>query len=165
MHGIAFTPVTVLTRAVLSGLLFIILYPCFFMFLYFLETIQLLHINFFTDVFGITQRVTPLKRPFYSISSSAGSHLEVFWGSYWVTLFHSWEAFHILFYEILYRCILYYSDSQCAKKNFTASIPLLLALCSIFGYNNINVLKNLKYFLDILHGCSDITIPPSALDF
>ena len=134
------------------------------MFVYFLEIIQLLHISFFTDLFGITQRVTSLKRPFYSISSSAGSHLEVFWGSFWVVLFHSWEAFHILFYEILYRCILYYSDSQCAKKNFTASIPLLLALCSMFGCI-FQCLENLKYFLDVLHGCSDITISSSALDF
>ena len=49
------------------------------MFLFFWRTFRLLHANFFTDVFGTTQRVNALKKPFRNISTSAGRHFDVFW--------------------------------------------------------------------------------------
>ena len=48
---------------------------------YFLRAIQLFHIKHFTDILGITLRVTSPKRSFCSSSLSAGSHFEVFWGT------------------------------------------------------------------------------------
>ena len=75
-------------------------------------------------------------------------------------LFNFWELFPVLLYEALCRYFLYYSDSQCAKKNFAARIPLLGALCSTFGPILgifLNDLRNLKDSLDILHECIDIT--------
>ena len=92
---------------------------------YFLKTIRLLHINFL--------KVTSLKKPFHSISLSAGSHFELLWGYLWGMLLYSWELLPVLSYETFYKCFFYYSDSHCAKKNFTVRIPLLGALCSIFG--------------------------------
>ena len=53
------------------------------MLLFFWRTIQLLHINFFTDAAGISLRGASLESPFHSISPSSGSHFEVFWGSFW----------------------------------------------------------------------------------
>ena len=98
-----FSTVTLPRRAVLRYFLPIFLYRYFFMFLYFLRTIQLLHINFYTDILGITQSVTSIKKPFCSIDPSAESHFEVFWGM----LFYSWELLLILSYKIMYRCFLY----------------------------------------------------------
>ena len=92
---------------------------------YFLKTTRLLHINFL--------KVTSLKKPFHSISLSAGSHFELLWGYLWGMLLYSWELLPVLSYETFYKCFFYYSDSHCAKKNFTVRIPLLGALCSIFG--------------------------------
>ena len=40
----------------------------------------------------------------------------------------------IFSFEMLYRCFLYYSESQCAKKTFTARIPLVGPLCNILHY-------------------------------
>ena len=58
-------------------------YCYFFMLPFFWRTIQLLHINFVTDVVGISLRGRSLESPFHSISPSSGSHFEVFWGSFW----------------------------------------------------------------------------------
>ena len=58
-------------------------YCYFFMLLFFWRTIQLLHINFFTDVVGISLKGASLESPFHSISPTSGSHFEVFWGSFW----------------------------------------------------------------------------------
>ena len=121
-----------------------------------MRTIQLLHIIFFTDVLSITQRVTSLEKACPPLLGA----IIVFWGLFWDMLFYFWELFPILSFEILYRCFLYYSDSQWAKKNFTACIPLLGPLCSIFGTVLsifINALRNLKCSLDILNKCLDNT--------
>ena len=56
-----------------------------FMFLYFLQSIQLLVIKFFADVLSNTS----LRKLFYNISPSVGSHLEVLWELFLVTLFYS----------------------------------------------------------------------------
>ena len=131
--------------AVLRYFLPILCINNFFMFLHFLRTLQLLHINFFTDILGITQRIISLNKYFHSISPSSGSHFEVFWGLFWGYV-------PLLSNEILYRCFLYYSDSQYAKKIFAARIPLLGAWCSILGPilgTFRTVLWNLKYFSDI----------------
>ena len=103
----------------------------FVMFLYFLKIIQFFT-SFFTDVLGIADRITSLKKPFYSISTSVKSHFEVFWGSFWGILLHFLELFLILSYKIFYRWFLYYSENQCDKKNFTSCLPLLGALYSLF---------------------------------
>ena len=58
-------------------------YCYFFMLLFFWRTIQLLLINFFTDVVGISLRGASPESPFHSISPSSGSHFEIFWGSFW----------------------------------------------------------------------------------
>ena len=44
----------------------------------FIENHEIASSYVFTDVLGITQRVTSLKKPFCSISPSAGNHFEVF---------------------------------------------------------------------------------------
>ena len=121
-----------------------------------MRTIQLLHIVFFTDVLSMTQRVTSLEKA----SPPLLGAIVVLWGLFWDMLFYFWELFPILSFEILYRCFLYYSDSQWAKKKFTACIHLLGPLCSILGTVLsifINALRNLKYYLDILNKCLDNT--------
>ena len=53
------------------------------------------------------------------------------------------------------------SDSQCAKKHFTASIPLLGAFYGSIGIILgilLNVLRNLKHYFDILYECLDTTV-------
>lgn len=96
-----------------------------------MKTIQFFT-SFFTDVLGIADRITSLKKPFYSISASVKSHFEVFGGLIlgYTPLFL--ELFPILSYEIFYRCFLYYSENQCDKKNITSCIALLGALYSLF---------------------------------
>ena len=62
---------------------------------YFLKTIQLFHIKLFTDILGITLKVTSTNRSFCSISLSAGSHFEVFWGTHFgAWFFISWISFN-----------------------------------------------------------------------
>ena len=92
------------------------LYYYFLMFLYFMRIIKWLHIILFTDVVGITLRVTSLTKPFHRISSFVESHFEIFWASFWDMLLYYRDLPCIFFYETLYRYFLRYSDSQCAKK-------------------------------------------------
>ena len=102
----------------------------------------------------VNQKVTLLKKPFYSISPSAESHFKLFWGS---SLFENFCAS----YEILDRYFLYYPDSQCTNKNLTTLILQLGGLCNIFGLILgilLNILRNAKHFLDTLHECLDITV-------
>ena len=57
-------------------------------------------------------------------------------------------------------------DSQYAQKNFSAGIPLLGALFSIFGPILdifLSVLRNLKHPLDIFHKCLYITVVVTEL--
>ena len=62
------------------------------------------------------------------------------------------------------RWLLYYSHSHSTKKNFTACITLLKAFCNTsrtnFGHITqlLNVLRNWKHSLDILHECLNITV-------
>ena len=128
--------------------------------------------HFFIEVLGIAQRVPSLiKSTLQHISQFAVSHLEISLGSFWGILLCFWELlptkyicakFHeIISYEILYWCLLYYFHSHSTKKKFTARIPLLGALCNIFGSILgilFNVLRNLKHSLDNLHECLDITV-------
>ena len=94
---------------------------------------------------------------------------EPFWGILGLILvisFYYWELLSILSYEILCRCFFCYSDSQCAKINLRASFPLLGALSSIFGPVSgtlLNVLRNLKHSLDILHELFDIVVVVTKL--
>ena len=135
------------------------------MFLYFLRTIQLLHNIIFTDVLGITQRITSLKKPF-TPTLPLGAILRYFRGSIWGMLLYFWELFPIFSYEILYRCFSYYSDSKYTKKDFNTYIPLLGALWSILGPTLgtfLNALRKLKHSLDILHECLDITMVVTKL--
>ena len=46
----------------------------------FLENHSIASQKFYTDVRGITERFTSLKKPFRRIDASAGSPFEVFWG-------------------------------------------------------------------------------------
>ena len=70
-----------------------------------------------------------LKSPFHSVSPSAGSHFEVFWGLLGCVLVFFKSCF-ILSYKILYSRCLCYSDSQWAKKKLTAFLSLLGLFCS-----------------------------------
>ena len=67
-HEIVTTPATLSTGAVLSYLLPIFVYLYFFDVPLFLENYSIASHYFFTDVLGITHRVTSIKKPFYSIS-------------------------------------------------------------------------------------------------
>ena len=77
IHKIVFTAATLPRGAVLSYFLPIFLYRYFFGVPLFLENHSIASHHFFTDVLGITQMVTSLKKPFHSTSPSAGSHFEV----------------------------------------------------------------------------------------
>ena len=79
IHEIVFTSITLPRGPLLKYFLPIFVYHYFFVFLFFWRTFRLLHANFFTDVFGITQMVNALKKPFRNISTSAGRHFDVFW--------------------------------------------------------------------------------------
>ena len=102
----------------------------------------------------------------YSISPSAGSHFKVFWGSFWGMLLYLWELFPILSYEILYICFCITLTVNVLRK---ISIHLSLCwgtLCNIFGPILgilLNVLRDLKRSLDILHECLDITVVVTKL--
>ena len=75
----------------------------------------------------------------------------MFWGCFggYVPLFWRILYFFILEkFEILYRCYSYYSESQRAKKTFTARVLLVGALCNIlrlYGYIS-QYLKERKTF-------------------
>ena len=75
-------------------------------FVFFLITIQLLHIIFLL-MFLVLLRLHYLegyltKKPFYTISSSARSHFEIFWGSLWaVPWLILWNFIQMFFCIIL----------------------------------------------------------------
>ena len=119
--------------------------------------------HFFTDGLGISQRVNSPRRPFIAFPLLLGGILKYFGDNFWAW-FPILRAVPspILFHEVLYRCIFYYFASQCVKKNVTAHIPLMWAFCCIWVIF-LNVLRNLKHSLDILHGCLDITMVVSKL--
>ena len=78
MHKIGFTPITLPRGATLSYLLAIFIYHYVFDFSLYLEKHSIASHYFFTDVLGITQTVTSLKKPLCSISHLSRSHFEVF---------------------------------------------------------------------------------------
>ena len=120
---------------------------------------------FLQIILGITPEITSIKKPFHSISLSLlGAILRYFKAHLGVYSFISRELLQS--YEVLYRCFLYYPDLQCAKKNFTARIPVLRALCSFLGSILgifLNILRNLQDYLDILHICFYINFVVSKL--
>ena len=155
MHKIIFLPVPPPIRAIFCYFFahICVLIP-FFLFFFFLRTILLLHIIFFTDVLGITQRIAPPRKTFFIIYSSVGSHIEVFWCLFW--------GYAPLFLRtvppsyLIKFCTDIFCDSHCAK-----TVSELEFLHSTFGPILdifLNVLENLKYFLDILLECLDITV-------
>ena len=98
-------------------LLQIILFSAF---LYFLRTIQFLHINFFPDILGITLRVTSLKKTLKTLTTSPSLLRAIF--RYLKALFAIcfsifWELLHLILWSLFF-----YYHSQCAKKNITAYI-------------------------------------------
>ena len=123
IHKIVFTPVNLPRVVILIFFLVVFVYRYFFGVFLFLQNHSFALHHTIIDVLGITQRVTSLKKSFYNKLSTTGSHFEVC-SCIFESCFPS--------YQILWRCILYYSDSQCAKKNLTAYIPLLGALRGLF---------------------------------
>ena len=112
IHHVVFAPVTFPRAAVLNFFFlfcfFGVFLSCFFPSLHFdiplfLENCSIASHHFFTYVLGITQKVTSLKKPFYSISPSGGSHFEVHLSSFWGVLLCFLELFPISSYEIVYR--------------------------------------------------------------
>ena len=80
IHKIVLTP-NLLYPGQLFGFIFltIFMYCYFFYVSLFIENHSIASHHIFTDVLGIIQRFTSLKKSFYSISSSVASHFEVFW--------------------------------------------------------------------------------------
>ena len=124
MHKIVFTSVTLPRQAVLRYFLSIFVYRYFFMYFYIswepfsLVTLFLL---------GITKELNALNKLFYNISPLLGAILRYFKNYFGGMFLYSWELLYILSDEILY-----YPDSQYAKKNFTACTSLLGALHAVF---------------------------------
>ena len=123
MQKIIFWPVTLPRGAVSSYLLPICVFRCFF----FLRTIQLLHIIFYrccrhySEYYLFTASFPPLR----TILWYFGSHFGVCSSIFGICSPSCLMEFLQMF--------LYYSDSHCTKRNFIEYIPLMGALCKIFG--------------------------------
>ena len=126
-----FRPVTLPTWPVSSYFWLIFVYSNFFGFPLFAENHSIASHHFFTDVLGITQSVTSLNKPFYSIFRSIGSHFEVFWGSFLGMFIDFWKLFPIMSYGILYRCFSRHSQNQYAEKNSEA-YPFVLGIMEYY---------------------------------
>ena len=105
MNKIVCTPISIPRRAVLSYLLIV----TFLMFLYFLRTIQLLHI--FLRLFQVLLRELPQKETFLQHPPLCWKFQESFWGM----LLFFWTCSRSD--GVFKRCCLYNSHSQCTKKN------------------------------------------------
>ena len=130
------------------------------MFLYFLRTIQLFHINFFKDVLGINQRVILLKKLF-----TANPCLLKVILRYFMTYFEvSSPILESRFPSYLKNIC---TDAFCLTLtvNVLSKISQLVYLCwghyaVFFGLILgifLNVSRNLKNYFDIWHECYDIT--------
>ena len=114
----------------------------------------------------------------YPINETSLQHLSLCWEPFWgifgfILRYAALFLWRFFYQKHLYKfsldnilrdfvlMLLYYPNSHSSKKNFTTCIPLLAALCNIFGPIldlSLNVLRNLKHFLDILRECLDITV-------
>ena len=144
---IVFTTVTLLWVAALRYFLPIFAYQYFFYVPLFLEN----HSSFFRRGYWNYCWLPHKKIPFHSVSSLMEAILRYF-GDPFGVCFSFLENFSTLFYWILPRCFLYYSDIQCATKNFAARSSLLE------HYPVLHILRNVKYSFDILHECLGITV-------
>ena len=130
-------------------------YRYFFMFLYFLKTIQLPHINFFTCILCITLRVASLKKLF----SSTGSHFQVLWGLFWFMFIHFFgdAPSYVMKFCLSVFCITLKIN---VLKRISQHLSLWLeVLCSTFGpvlSIFLHVLGNIKHSFNILHERPDI---------
>ena len=110
MHKIVLTLVAVPKGAALSYLLLILLYffkKIIFHVALFLENHAIALHHLFTDVLGITQRLTSRKEPFCSLSPSAGRHFEIFWGSFWgLPILESCFPSYLMKFCIYFFCII-----------------------------------------------------------
>ena len=91
IHKIVFTLVTFPKGAVLEYFCTFILIVTFLCSSFSREPFNCFT-SFFTDVVSITLKVISLKKFFRSIFPSAGSHFEVFRGSFWGMLLYFWRA-------------------------------------------------------------------------
>ena len=132
MHKIVSTLVTLPRGAYFRYSLSSFSIITFFIFLYSLGTIQLLHINFFTHVLGIALRVPSLKKPFHSISPSDRSHFRYFGAHLWVCS-SILESCSISSYEILYRWFLHYSDRQFAGVCYAVILGLYWVYSTMYS--------------------------------
>ena len=125
-----------------------------------LRTIQLLHLNFL-DIRGTAHRVLSLKKYFHIISPLLGVIFRYFWAHFEVCSYYLRAASSNFMKFCVFTFFFYYFDSHCAKKNFTACIPLLGGILQCFGPISsifFHVLRNLKHFLYILSSLSSVSL-------
>ena len=84
IYRTAFIPVTLSRWLVSSYFWLIFVYSYFFGFPVFAEDHSIASHHFLKDILGITQSVTSLKKPFYSIFCSTGNILRYFRAHFWV---------------------------------------------------------------------------------
>ena len=155
IHKIVLIPITLCRGAVLEYLLPIFACCYFFMFLYFLRTIQLLQMKFITNAFGIT--LTSVKKSPYLL----GAILRKFWAHFGVCSSISWKLLRLILWYFVntltvnaLRKILKHV-SLCWRENGgrerCAFYSISRSILNIFFH----VLRNVKQYLDILHESLD----------
>lgn len=105
-HEVVFTPVTLPRWAVLSYVLLICCIVPLLIFLYFLRSIQLLHIIVFTDVLGILQRVTSLKI-FFTVSHPLLGAILRYFVAYFGGILLFWDLLAILSTDKMFFVLLW----------------------------------------------------------
>ena len=128
----------------------------FLIILYFLKTVQLLHIKFLRMFLVLFRGLPHLIKLFTAFN--------LYWELFWNILVLILESAYLflrvvshLIYEFLYSCFFYSSDYQHANKNSRHVSLCLLHYIAYFLYNP-QIFEKLKSFLSIFHECLDLTV-------
>ena len=103
-----------------------------------------------------------LKKLFNNISLLTGAVLRYFGAHFGVCTFIFESCSPSYFMEFCTDVFLCYYDNQCAEKNFNTYPSLWGIMQPMLGIF-LNVLRNLKHSLDLLHECHDITVMVTKL--